>query len=336
MDPDAVRSVDRVPHGSTDDPSVLDFSANTNPETPAGVTAIYETALESARSYPSEPPTAYREAAADYVGCDPETVVPTPGGLAAIRLAIEVTVEPGESVLVPAPSFGEYARDVRLQGAEPVFVDQDRILTADPAEHALAIVCNPNNPTGNAYETDALRSFAARCRNADTALLVDEAFLDFTDRPSLAGTDGVIVARSLTKVFGLPGIRAGFAVATGSHRAALTAARRPWNVGTPARAVGTFCMRQTEFVTATRERVRSERARMRDSLADRFVVHPSDAPFLLLDAGDRDVAALLATVRDRGLALRDATTFRGLDAHVRVAVRLPEENDELLQALADV
>lgn len=336
MDPDAVRSVDRVPHGSSDDPSVLDFSANTNPETPAGVRAVYEAALESARSYPAESATAYREAAADYVGCDPETVVPTPGGLAAIRLAIEVTVEPGDSVLVPAPSFGEYAREVRLQGAEPVFVDQDRILTADPAEHSLVIVCNPNNPTGNAYETDALHSFAARCPDADTPLLVDEAFLDFTDRPSLAGTDGVIVARSLTKMFGLPGIRAGFAVATGGHRAALTAARRPWNVGTPAREVGTYCMRQTEFVTATRERVRSERARMRDSLADRFVVHPSNAPFLLLDVGDRDVPEVLTAARDRGLALRDATTFRGLDAHVRVAVRLPEENDQLLQTLADV
>jgi len=71
MDPDAVRSVDRVPHGSSDDASVLDFSANTNPETPEGVREVYEAALASARSYPPEPPTAYREAAADYVGCDP-------------------------------------------------------------------------------------------------------------------------------------------------------------------------------------------------------------------------------------------------------------------------
>ena len=336
MDPDAARDVGRVPHGSSDDPSLLDFSANTNPLTPEGVEAVYEGALTSARSYPPEPPAALRDAAAAYVDCTPEAVVPTPGGLAAIRLAIDLTVEPGETVLVPAPSFGEYAREVRLQGADPTFVDQHRILRADPTDHALAIVCNPNNPTGNAYDDGALRAFAARCRAADTPVLVDEAFLDFTDRPSLAGTDGVIVARSLTKMFGLPGLRVGFAVADGDLREALVAARRPWNVGTPALEVGTHCLGRTAFVEATRRRVREERARLRAALAERFAVAPSAAPFLLLDVGDRDVEAVVRAARDRGVALRDATTFRGLDAHVRVAVRLPGENDRLLEVLADV
>jgi L-threonine-O-3-phosphate decarboxylase len=336
MEPEATREVGRVPHGSSDDPSLLDFSANTNPETPEGVESVYEAALEKSRSYPAEPPTAYREAAADYVDCDPESVVPTPGGMAAIRLAMEVSVEAGDSVLVPAPSFGEYAREVRLQGAEPTFVDQEGVLDADPGGHALAVVCNPNNPTGNAYDAGALRSFAARCRRRDTALLVDEAFLDFTERPSLAGTEGVVVARSLTKVFGLPGLRAGFAVATGDERAALEAARRPWNVGVPALRVGAHCMERAGFVAATRARVRRERERMCDALRERFGVRPSSAPFLLLDVGDRDVAAVLSTARSRGLALRDATTFRGLESHVRVAVRLPEENDRLLEVLADV
>lgn len=336
MDPDAVRSADRVPHGGSDDSSVIDFSANTNPKKPEGVETVYEAALKSARSYPPEPPTAYCDAAADYVTCDAESVIPTPGGMAAIRLAIELTVESGDSVLIPAPSFGEYAREVRLQGAEPVFVAQDRIVTMNPAEYALAIVCNPNNPTGNAYDDDTLRSFASRCRTMDTVLLVDEAFLDFTGHPTLAGTDGVIVARSLTKLFGLPGLRAGFAVATTALRDALTAARRPWNMGTPALDVGTYCLRQTEFVAETRERVRKERARMRETLAEEFDVYPSDAPFLLLDIGDHDVGEVLTTARMHGLALRDATTFRGLDSHIRVAVRLPDENGRLLEVLTGV
>jgi histidinol-phosphate aminotransferase/threonine-phosphate decarboxylase len=262
--------------------------------------------------------------------------VPTPGGLAAIRLAVEVTVSPGDEVLLPAPSFAEYGREVRLQGASPVVVAHDELLDADPTDYALAVVCNPNNPTGDAYDDDALRAFAGRCRAADTPLLVDEAFLGFTGRPSLAGTEGVVVARALTKLFGLPGVRAGFAAATGDLRDALVAARRTWNVGTPALAVGEHCMRQDGFVAATRERVRGERERMADALGDRFEVHPSDAPFLLLDVGERDVPTLVEAVRREGIAVRDATTFRGLDSHVRVAVRVPEENDRLLAVLADV
>jgi histidinol-phosphate/aromatic aminotransferase/cobyric acid decarboxylase-like protein len=129
----------RVPHGSSDDPDLLDFSANTNPEVPAGVDAVYADALDAARSYPDDAYPEYRSAAAEHVtaggdgaagdegaGADgedgatpvgPEQVVPTPGGLAALRLALSVAVDPGDRVLVPAPSFGEYAREVRLQGA---------------------------------------------------------------------------------------------------------------------------------------------------------------------------------------------------------------------------
>jgi threonine-phosphate decarboxylase len=146
----------------------------------------------------------------------------------------------------------------------------------------------------------------------------------------------VAVARSLTKLFGLPGLRAGFAVATGRLGAALRGARRPWNVGTPALAVGTHCLRQREFVTRTRERVRTERERLRDALADWVDVAPSQAPFLLVDLGDRDVDRVLSSARDRGIALRDARTFRGLDSHVRIAVRGPADNDRLLEVLEEV
>ncbi|MGQ3328522.1 aminotransferase class I/II-fold pyridoxal phosphate-dependent enzyme [Halorubrum sp. FL23] len=335
MNLDTALGLDREPHGSSDDPDLLDFSANTNPEVPPGVETAYREAFAAARSYPAEPPAAYREAAAEYVGCDPEAVVPTPGGLAAIRAAIALAVDAGDTALLPAPSFGEYAREVRLEGGEPVFVAADAVLDADPTDHALAVVCAPNNPTGTDYERAELERFAARCRAADTPLLVDEAFRGFTDRPSIAGTAGVVVARSLTKLFGLPGIRAGFAVATGEFGAALASARRPWNVSVPALATGAHCMRRDAFISATRERVRSERARMAAALEERYDVTPSEAPFLLLDVGadGRSAEAVVEEARDRGVAVRDATTFRGLDSHVRVAVRRPAENDRLLAAL---
>ena len=336
MDPDAVASGTRVPHGSSDDPDLLDFSANTNPLVPEGAEAVYREAFEAARTYPPDDYPDYREAAAAYVGCRVEDVVATPGGLAAIRLAVEVTVDRGDSVLVPYPSFGEYAREVRLQGARVEAVPHDELLDADPDEHALAVACNPNNPTGDAYDSRELAAFADRCREAGTPLLVDEAFLGFTDRPSLAGREGVVVARSLTKLFGLPGIRAGFAVATGDLGSRLQVARRAWALGTPAAAVGAHCMGCEAFVAETRERVRAERERMRAALDERFDVHPSDSPFLLLDVGERDPTDVVEAARERGVALRDATTFRGLDSHVRVAVRLPDENDRLLEVLADV
>ncbi|WP_135826440.1 threonine-phosphate decarboxylase CobD [Halorussus ruber] len=336
MDPDSVREVGRVPHGGSDDPDLLDFSANTNPRTPEGTEEIYAAALDAARSYPDDDYPEFRAAAAEFADCDPEAVVPTPGGLAALRLAFATSVSPGDSVLVPYPSFGEYAREIRLQGGEPEFVPYDEMLDADPEDHAAAVVCNPNNPTGEAYDDAALREFAAECRASDALLVVDEAFLGFTNRSSLAGTEGVAVARSLTKLFGLPGLRAGFAVGTGDIGDDLATARRAWGLGTPAAKVGAYCLRQADFVAETRERVRRERARMADALAEEFEVYPSDAPFLLLDTGERDPAELVSSAREEGVAIRDATTFRGLDSHVRVAVRSPDENDRLLEVLRRV
>ncbi|WP_226021965.1 threonine-phosphate decarboxylase CobD [Halomicrobium salinisoli] len=347
MDPDAVDDLcsgahegtgvgesGRVPHGSTDDPELLDFSANTNPRTPKGVARIYEAALAEARTYPSTDYCEFRTTAAEYVGCEGPQVIPTSGGLGAIRLTLSTCVRPGDTVLVPAPSFGEYAREVRLQGAEPVFVDHDAVDEHDPADHAMAIVCNPNNPTGDAYDRERLRAFAERCRESGTVLLLDEAFMDFADRPSMAGTDGVVVARSLTKIFGLPGLRAGFAVATGDLRDRLDVARTPWSMGGPAATVGTYCLRREPFVVETRERVHRERARMRERLSQRFAVRGSDAPFLLLELeSPGDVDDLLSSLRGHGIAVRDARTFRGLDRHVRVAVRTRADDDRLLDAL---
>jgi len=347
MDPASVARLadSRVHHGSSDDPDVVDFSANVNPSVPEGVRDVYEDAFGDARSYPPEEYPDFRAGAADYVDCDPRQVVPTAGGLAAIRLAVAVTVAPGDRVAVPAPSFGEYALEVELQGGEPVHVPHDELLDCDPGAYALVFCCNPNNPTGDAYEGTSLRSFADRCREAGTALLVDEAFLGFTDRPSLAGRESVVVARSLTKLFGLPGLRAGFAVATGDLRDRLDAAAVTWGLGGPAAAVGAHCMGDEAFVAETRERVAVERERLQAAFGDddRFeVVDPpaggplesATVPFLLLDCGSTDrTERVLATAREQGVVLRDARSFRGLNSHVRVAVRLPGENDRLLEAL---
>lgn len=341
MDPDAIRSVERVPHGGDPDPSILDFSANTNPRTPDGAAEVYAEAFEPSRRYPDDAYDDYRDAAAAAVDCAPDRVVPTPGGLAAIRLALELALEPGDEAIVPAPSFGEYAREVRLQGADPRFVAHDAVLDVDDATLeacALAIVCTPNNPTGEAADPAALERFAARCDAAGTTLLVDEAFLGYTDLPSAAGFDpeNVIVARSLTKLFGLPGVRAGYAVAAGDRLDALEAARRAWTLGTPAARVGAHCLRDRGFVRETRREVARERDRLREALSDRFEVFPSDAPFLLLELDDGTPANLVAAARDRGVAIRDATTFRNLDSHVRVAVKDREANDRLLAALREV
>ncbi len=336
MDPNSINDIGRVPHGSSDASNVLDLSANINPRVPDATRRVYRDAFESARSYPNDEYPAFRTAAAEYVDCDPNDVVPMAGGLAAIRLVIGVTVSPGDRVLIPAPSFGEYVREVELAGGEAVVVPHDELLENDPGEYTMVIVCTPNNPTGECYPTDDLRSFAERCDESRAVLLADEAFLGFTERPSLAGHPSVVVARSLTKLFGLPGLRAGFAVAEGPIGERLKTARPAWSLGGPAAAVGAHAMADSRFVDETRERVAEEREYLRKGLHSRgFEVSPSEAPFVLCDVGEPP-DTLLSACRGHGVVLRDATTFRGLNRHVRIAVRNRESTETLFSVLDEV
>lgn len=334
MEPQTLDGADRVPHGGTSDPHVLDFSANTNPETPEGIVPVYDAALSASRRYPCDGYDEFRSAAAEYVGCEPRQVIPTAGAMAGIRLAFSLLADHGSSAIVPEPSFGEYDRELRLQGCDVTSVPHDELSAVDPTGHDLVVVCRPNNPTGEAIEIEPLRELAARCRDAEATLFVDEAFIDFTHQPSIAGEPGVVVSRSLTKIFGLPGIRVGFLVATGRIRDRLDTGRIAWGLSTPGAEVGTHCLEQQSFVERTRTRVTDERERVRERLSDRFEVYPSDAPFLLFDVGGEDPDAVLDAARKRGIALRDARTFPGLDNHLRTAIRRPPENDRLLDALS--
>lgn len=351
MDQDPIDRVSRAVHGGTEREDLFDFSANTNPQTPAGTREVYAAAFDDAARYPDDSYTSFRQAAAGFLdqfqgapGVDPDDVIPTPGGLAAIRLAVAVSVSPGDEALVPTPSFAEYPREVRLQGGTATFRSRTELLDTDPEPYALVVVCNPNNPTAEVTDRDRLLAFAKRCREAGTTLLVDEAFLGFLEEPSLAGTDGVVVARSLTKLFGRPGIRAGYAVATGRLGDRIRTANRPWSLSTPAARVGTHWLsthrRGDQFVTETRDRIDAERRRLWGRLSSAFdpvsppPTRPS-APYVLLDVAPsgRTVEEVIETARERGVAIRDARSFRGLDSHVRVALKDSERNDALLEAL---
>ncbi len=337
MDITALETVDRVPHGGATADDVIDFSANTNPRQPPGIKAVYQDAFEATKRYADDHYEDFRKAAAAHIDadCASTAVIPTAGGLAGLRLALASTVSPGDSVVVPVPSFGEYIREVRLHGGTPRTVAAAQLLDTDPTDDAVAIVCQPNNPTGRMYAAKALDTFVSRCQKAGTTVIIDEAFLDFTDRESLAGTPQTIVLRSLTKIFGLPGLRAGFVIAPQPFHDRIETARQPWNLGTPAARVGTHCLQAQTFVAETRKRVHRERDRVIEAISSAVTPIPSAAPFVLCDVGSQSVDQLLKTAREHGLILRDARTFRRLDNHIRVAIREPAENDRLIDLLTD-
>ncbi|MFZ5849725.1 MAG: aminotransferase class I/II-fold pyridoxal phosphate-dependent enzyme, partial [Actinomycetota bacterium] len=192
---------------------------------------------------------------------------------------------------------------------------------------------NPTNPTGVLHPADLLRGLRRRGR----LVVVDEAFMDAIpgETGSLARErlKGLVVVRSLTKHWSIPGIRAGYIVGDRAHVRSLADRQTPWSVSAPAIAATIACTSRTATAEA-RDRA-ATLTRWRDvlehGLRGRNIPYvPSAAPFVLARPGPGAHAAL----RERGVAVRRADTFPGLDATwVRVAVRAPAMTDRLFAAL---
>ena len=183
-----------------------------------------------------------REAAARYYRSGSRLPLAVPGTQSVIQLLPRL-VAPGRRVAIFGPTYGEYARVFRVSGYEVDQISTPQQLTP---EHGIAILVNPNNPTGRAYPPEELVGLARRMAGADGLLLVDEAFGD--TQPSLsvvpfaAGHDNLVVFRSFGKFFGLAGLRLGFVLAADPVISAFREGLGPWAVSGPALVVAARLM----------------------------------------------------------------------------------------------
>jgi histidinol-phosphate aminotransferase len=297
-------------------------------------------ALDGLGRYPSAAQdAAARAAVAARHGRDPAEVLVL-GGVAE-GFALLPALAP-RSAVVMHPSFTEPEVALRRAG-----IPVTRVLTDDahrlkparvPAEADLVVLGNPTNPTSVLHPAEVVRALARPGR----VLVVDEAFADAEpgEPESLAAdrdTPGLLVFRSLTKTWALPGLRAGYALGAPDLLARLASPRPPWPVGTLVLEAVRVCSAPTavaEAAAAAGQTVRNREWMVRQlaALPSVAIHQPAAAPFLLLRVpGGEWVRAALV---DAGIAVRRADTFPGLSPdHLRVAVRPPEIAAALVDGL---
>lgn len=321
-------------------PGALDFAVNVHGHgPPAHLCAALQAAAAELGRYPD--PTDASAAAAARHGRDPAEVLVLAGAAEAFRLLPAAL--PVRRAAILSPTFTEPEAALRAAGVEVVHVRRDPAdgwqvePSAVPADADLVVVGNPNNPTGTLTDPDRL---AALCRPGRVTL-VDEAFVDFVADPGAslaarADLPGLVVVRSITKLWAVPGLRAGYLLGPPDLVARLGARRQPWPVG----ALGLAALRVCCADEAYRLRVAGEVTDRREQLAGRLAalpgvrVWPSAANFLLLAVPDGP--GVDAALRARGIAVRPST-FPQLSAdHLRVAVRDGAANALLVDALAEV
>jgi threonine-phosphate decarboxylase len=330
----------------------LDFSSSVNPLGPPR--AVLETLAErlpDVRYYPDPEAREARERLARWLGVPAESLLLTNGGVEALYLSFFL-FRP-RRVLVPVPTFVEGISAARAVGAEVLEVAArpeegfqlplDALLGRLPGADLLYL-CHPNNPTGALVPKASLLRLLEEARGR-CLLAVDEAFVDFAGREhslarEAAAADGVVVIGSLTKLFALPGLRLGYAVATPSTIGLLRGLQPPWSVNVLAQHALVAALSESAYVTETLRVVQEERAFLSEGLSTLGCApFPSAANFLLADIGRVPVRSgeLWERLARRGILVRDCASVPGLgDRYIRVAVRRREENLVLLEAMERV
>jgi histidinol-phosphate aminotransferase len=313
---------------------------------------LEETARELAQSwcYPEESYELFRRAAAAWSGAAVEQVIPG-HGIQALTLAIVAAfISPGDRVVIPRPTYGLYAQACGIAGALIDRIDCDPSLALDlDAIAALASersaklvwVCDPNNPTGLRLRRQEWLRFLDALPPGCVAI-VDEAYFDYIEPEDridrLADLrDGrpIVVMRTFSKIFGLAGLRLGYALVDQALASFVHAVQEPFNVNRAALAAGIASLKRTELLPARRAEATRARARLTEPLTAAGIrCLQSDANFVLIELGVDDLQISDALARD-GLLLRPGSEF-GLPGFARVTIGPEELMGTVAQRLLEV
>lgn len=334
---------------------LIDFSANINPLglSPLGRAAM-ERAYDQLAHYPDPEYLALRAALADYYHVPMDWLAVYNGAAEAMHACFNF-LKP-KKALLHGPSFVEYEKILQglqtdmtwvdLKAESDFCLDLEVYLEALRAHQPnLAIICSPNNPTGQKVSLEALMAIESTLSQWGGVLAVDEAFIEFSlvaDSYSslLKATSRVVVFKSLTKFFGVPGLRLGALI---SPMAAFHSWDEtfgvPWRINSFAECYAIAAVKDEAYIEASRRYVKEARAHMEEALSAilPLKVYPSDADYLLIQVAPKRSDGLLAALQARALLIRDCSNYRGLGkGYFRVAVKHKEANLRLVEALKEV
>ncbi len=327
---------------------ILDFSANINPLGPPDSfrTAIVKQ-IDSLVHYPDPECTEVTAAFAARYGITTEEIVIGNGSTELLYLLPGILAK--KRAVIPSPAYVDYERAAELAGMEVkrVFLRHENdfavdfsILDAELTKDDILFLGRPNNPTGGMPQALPIRALAAR--HPETFFIIDEAFADFapeTETLIIPKRDNnVIILKSLTKIYAMPGLRLGVAVARPELADRLKNRMPPWSVNTLAQATGAAALKDMKYIENTRFFVDELRKELQTALErlPGLHVYPGVANFLLVrsDIPSLDAPALARIMLSCGIAIRVCNNFSGLDNRFfRLAVRTRQENERLIASL---
>jgi threonine-phosphate decarboxylase len=334
---------------------VLDFSGPVNflGPSPKAVETVKQNA-RLIRFYPDPNPVELRTEIAAYVGhgVGAENIILGNGSIELIYMLTEVFPRNFKAI-IPVPSFTEYEKAVLRVGGEVIFVqlpsdfalDVERVKKAVTDDTRIIYICNPHSPSGTLYSREMILDLVEFCQKKNISVSIDENYIEFSSKGQDATVAGYVkkyenlfVIRSVTKFYGMPGIRFGYGAAAESFIDTLQTVRQPWSINGLAGCATLAAFKDKEFIENTKRTIVKEKAKLARMLTEIGGLHvfPSETNFLLVKILKPKLTStkLREELAKERLLIRDCSTFVGLDgSYFRVTVRSSQENLILVKAL---
>ena len=332
---------------------IIDFSTSANPlGVSKKVKAEIRKHLKYLHSYPDPEAIRLRKRLAQYHGIAPEMILCGNGSTELIYL-IARTLKP-KKVLIPAPTFSEYERATIIaqsleHGAQIKYfvLKKENNWSINPDEFMtfmkdcnMAFLCNPNNPTGLLLKKDSVLKIAAAARDFKCYLIVDEAFIDYCSDDSVIkeveNNPYLIVLRSMSLFYALPGLRLGYGVFPQHLIDRLKENKEPWTVNSLAQRAAVVALKDKVYREGTFRLMKEEKKFLEKSFKKIGIeFFQSDVNFYLLKM--RNAYEIYQHLKKKGILVWDCSNFKGLDnTYIRVAVKSHKENTILIKELAAV
>ncbi len=321
---------------------VLKLNTNENPypPSPAVMKVLAEFDAEKLRRYPDPIGNEFRQAAAKLHGLSPDHILCCNGGDELLTIAFRAFCDRDRPVAYPVPTYSLYPVLANLQNCRAIEVPFDSQFNLPPkltsTGAGLTIVSNPNAPTATFIDTPELASLAGELEGI---LLIDEAYVDFAEADCLSlvnDCDNVIILRSMSKGYGLAGLRFGYAIASPSLIEGLLKIKDSYNVNALAVALAAAAIKDQKYFKENVETIKKQRKKLAGQLrALNFEVPESRANFLLAKCKDRKAADIYDKLVQRNIYVR-YFDLPALSDKLRITVGTGQQNDKLVSALKEI
>ena len=322
----------------------LDFSANLRAEGPPDwVREALLRGMENVRYYPDPSMKRTKAALADYLGIPAACVLPTAGGISAIRLANKL---PGSETVLFTPCFCEYEQFATSPVRKvSLLKERHEIILPKPIEleeNSLVWLCNPMNPAGYAFEKAEIEGLLQQIEDQKSYLVVDEAFIEYCPERSVVDLmenhERLLITGSMTKILGIPGVRLGYLCAQPQVLEEVKKHQLTWELSCFAEAVALALPEHKAEIQADSIRNAKNREVFISGLQELGIhVYPSQSACVLADF-TRPVEAIAEELKKRNILVRSCMSFEDIDdgCHLRLAIKDEASNQKLIETLREV